>query len=188
MTFNAVRVGGWPFGEILTSGQMNQINDDLPFAIDGRDGGSYTLSAGLEIETAAATDIVLNDVTIAAPSSGSHVVTLGGVIGRKTVSKAGPGFTSAGTHLVGYQTSHLWAASTTVSAGCIWQIQTNPPTGDTSYQWVMRFVNFDSTVITVRDPAATVLGTLVFTTGNQFAMTVAWDGSAWEKIDTSFHP
>jgi hypothetical protein len=41
MTFAPLRVGGWAFGQILTSADMNQLNEDLPFAIDGRAGGTY---------------------------------------------------------------------------------------------------------------------------------------------------
>lgn len=47
--FLPIKAGGWAFGEILTSFQMNQLNTDFPFAINGRDGGTYNPTAAIII-------------------------------------------------------------------------------------------------------------------------------------------
>jgi hypothetical protein len=49
MPFSPIKAGSWAFGEVLTSAQMNQLNADFPFAIDGRDGGTYTPTASIVI-------------------------------------------------------------------------------------------------------------------------------------------
>lgn len=48
MTFVRAKLGGWGFQDPLTSGQANQIDIDHTFALDGRDGGIYNSSAGIE--------------------------------------------------------------------------------------------------------------------------------------------
>lgn len=47
MSFTRVKVAGWAFGERLTSAQMNALDIDHADAVDGVDGGNYTLSAPL---------------------------------------------------------------------------------------------------------------------------------------------
>ena len=233
--FSTPKVGGWSYGEVLTSAQMNSINSDLPFALNCRDGASYTPSGTINIQTPTTKTVVLNGCTLestadggalvcgqiegatvtcdtitstgsldidtiagevvaingtqfAAAANGSHITTTGSVGGRRVVvDVTGGAGAGTGTHLFSYLIQHI-AVRSGVSAGCIWQIQSNPATGDTSNQWLMRFVNFTSTVITVRDPAVATLTTLVATTGNQFAATFAWNGSAWAKIDAAFWP
>jgi hypothetical protein len=49
MSFTSPKPGGWAFGEILTSAQMNTFNTDHPNAIDGLDGGSYDPTSALLI-------------------------------------------------------------------------------------------------------------------------------------------
>jgi hypothetical protein len=50
MTLTNPKPLGWAFGELLTSGQMNSIATQLPYALDGANGGPYTLSAPLSID------------------------------------------------------------------------------------------------------------------------------------------
>jgi hypothetical protein len=50
MSFSPVKPGGWAFGELLTSAQMNALDADHANAIDGNQGGSYTLAAPLSID------------------------------------------------------------------------------------------------------------------------------------------
>lgn len=47
MTLSDPKPGGWANGELLTSAQMNSIRNELLKAIDGADGGPYSLSADL---------------------------------------------------------------------------------------------------------------------------------------------
>lgn len=49
MTFAPFKGSSFAVGERLLSSQVNQLNTDIPFALDGRDGGEYTPSAPLEI-------------------------------------------------------------------------------------------------------------------------------------------
>lgn len=49
MTFSLVKPGGWAFGELLTSAQMNALDTDHANAVDGNQGGSYSLAAPLSI-------------------------------------------------------------------------------------------------------------------------------------------
>jgi len=51
MSFLPLKAGGWAFGEVLTSAQMNQLNTDFPFAIDGRSGGTYTPSGDIRLNS-----------------------------------------------------------------------------------------------------------------------------------------
>jgi len=41
MTFAPFKAGSYIIGERLLSAQVNQLNTDIPFALDGRDGGLY---------------------------------------------------------------------------------------------------------------------------------------------------
>lgn len=50
MSFSRVKVSGWAFGEVLTSAQMNALDEDHAEAIDGVGGGTYTVTAPLTIE------------------------------------------------------------------------------------------------------------------------------------------
>lgn len=45
MTFPRANPLGWALFELLTSDQMNVIDENVSFALDGRDGGSYAASA-----------------------------------------------------------------------------------------------------------------------------------------------
>lgn len=54
-SFLPLRAGGWAFGEILTSAQMNQLNTDFPFAANMRDGASYTPSSPVVVAGAGMT-------------------------------------------------------------------------------------------------------------------------------------
>lgn len=45
--FTSPKLGGFAFGEILTSAQMNQFNTDHPNTIDGLDGGEYNPTSAL---------------------------------------------------------------------------------------------------------------------------------------------
>jgi hypothetical protein len=47
--FTQAKAGGWAYGEILTSAQMNIVNDALPFALDCGAGGSYTPSGDITL-------------------------------------------------------------------------------------------------------------------------------------------
>jgi len=49
MSFSAIKLGGWAFGEILTSAQMNYVNGALPQAIDGAGGGTYANVAEIHL-------------------------------------------------------------------------------------------------------------------------------------------
>lgn len=79
--FDPLKVGGWAFGEVLTSDQMNQANTDLPFALDGRDGGDYTPSDNLDIQTPTTKEIVLNGCTFESQVNGGllHCAGLAGL-------------------------------------------------------------------------------------------------------------
>jgi hypothetical protein len=84
--FSPLRAGGWAFGEILTSAQMNQLNTDFPFAMNGRDGGSYTLSDNLGVQTAAGKTIGLNGLTLTSSASGGAAAFTGNVSAAGTAS------------------------------------------------------------------------------------------------------
>lgn len=47
MSLTAVKPGGWAIGEILTSDQMDALQSEMLKAVDGVNGGSYTLGSSL---------------------------------------------------------------------------------------------------------------------------------------------
>lgn len=47
MTLTAAKVGGWAFGDLLTSDEVDHLQAELLKAIDAVNGGTYTLSAPL---------------------------------------------------------------------------------------------------------------------------------------------
>lgn len=49
MTLSPAKPGGWALNELLTSTQMNALQDELVKALDGVGGGTYTLLADLEL-------------------------------------------------------------------------------------------------------------------------------------------
>lgn len=50
MTLTAANIGGWSLNEILTSAQMNHLQSELVKALDGEGGGSYVLTAPLNLD------------------------------------------------------------------------------------------------------------------------------------------
>lgn len=138
--FAPLKVGGWAFGEILTSAQMNQLNTDFPFALNGRDGGSYapssaiviggsglsvtafaSLSANVELGTNAS-----NTLTVHSVSTFLHLVTASGGLDvfdgifTDTLSSSGDIATSGNLSVSGV--SHLsgvTCAALTSSAGVL---------------------------------------------------------------------
>ena len=67
MTFDPFKPGNYVEGERLLHTEANQINEDIPYALDGRDGGSYTPSAAIQIGGSGIECSV-------APSTGNDVV------------------------------------------------------------------------------------------------------------------
>jgi hypothetical protein len=60
VTFVRANSLGWGLFELLTSTQMNTIDSQMPYALDGRDGGSYAQAAGITlVGTASASAFVL---------------------------------------------------------------------------------------------------------------------------------
>jgi hypothetical protein len=49
MTFSKLKPAGYIRGDQITPAQINQLNDDLPYAIDGRGGGTYAPTAAINI-------------------------------------------------------------------------------------------------------------------------------------------
>src|SRR6478609_6160079 len=72
--FSPLKSGGWAYGEILTSAQMNQANEDLPFALDGRSGGGYTPSGNLTVQSPTTKKVVLNGCTFLSTADGGGVL------------------------------------------------------------------------------------------------------------------
>lgn len=50
MTFSRANPAGWALFELLTSSQMNEIDVNMSYALDGRDGGTFTPLAQLELD------------------------------------------------------------------------------------------------------------------------------------------
>lgn len=50
MTFPRVKIGGWGVGDPLTSAQQNQLDIDHTNALDGLNGGTYTLGSKLLLD------------------------------------------------------------------------------------------------------------------------------------------
>ena len=48
--FSKVKPSSFAFGEILTSGQVNQLDENLSHAVDGLNGGLYTLEEELTFD------------------------------------------------------------------------------------------------------------------------------------------
>lgn len=73
--FSLIKPGGWAFGEILTSAQMNALDTDHANAVDGLNGGLYTLTAPLSVGGNAVTIDVLGCIDLTA--SGNVLGALG---------------------------------------------------------------------------------------------------------------
>ena len=58
--FLPLKAGSWAYGEILTSAQMNQLNADFPFALNCRDGGTYTPSGHIILSTPTGQHVMFN--------------------------------------------------------------------------------------------------------------------------------
>jgi hypothetical protein len=156
MSFSEIKAGGWVTGEKLLPEHANQINGDLPFALDGRDGGAYEPTAPLVI-------------------GGAY-----GYIRTGMRIAVGNGTTGAHTYsAVNYQ--HVFIPATgTVSSGCIWQID---DTGAFDGEW-LRFVNLaNSNSIVVKDPGGATLSTIQASSIS--ACTVARLSGVWAVIDLS---
>lgn len=84
MTLTAANPGGWSLNEVLTSLQMTHLQNELLKAIDGVNGGSYTLAAPLTIggaDVTFASDVFLTGATsfgsITIPSGETLTVSAG---------------------------------------------------------------------------------------------------------------
>jgi hypothetical protein len=90
---------GWAFGEILTSSQMNSIATQLPYALDGLNGGTYTLtsplaiggsgvtvSAGLTAPTVTGNTAFSNNVSISGQFNAVDVLAAGQVVAGTQVT------------------------------------------------------------------------------------------------------
>lgn len=72
MSFSLANVLGWTTGDVLTEDQINQIDQEHANAIDGADGGAYTLSAPLSIS---GDTVTIDDLEVSGQISGD--VTIG---------------------------------------------------------------------------------------------------------------
>lgn len=79
MTLSLIKPGGWAFGDLLDEDQMNDLQDELIKAIDGVDGGSYTLGGVLTVGGANIhfTGNVFVDDDLLLGTGGSTTVTAG---------------------------------------------------------------------------------------------------------------
>jgi hypothetical protein len=100
----------------------------------------------------------------------------------KSVSQ---GSNAAGTHLFQLAfTDHVWNRSA-VAVGCIWQIAT---ASGLSPGECIRFVNFDTALLPIKDHTGATIVQLSFFTANIYAITMCWNGSTWDIIDESVLP
>ena len=76
MTISRVNVGGWAAYETLTSAQMNQLDINMTYALDGNAGGDYSPSSDLKVygkilgESVATRDFLL-PMTVGQPEDGN---------------------------------------------------------------------------------------------------------------------
>ena len=77
MTIADPKAGGWSLGELLTNGQMDAIRSGLLKAIDGVDGGTYSLSAPLIFQ---GDDVRLDSDDIDIVSGGELSILSGGLL------------------------------------------------------------------------------------------------------------
>lgn len=76
--FTRVKPLGWAFLEILTSTQMNQLDTNVSRAVDGLNGGTYTLAVMLELAGAGVKFSSVAEFAAAATSfTGTGTVTVG---------------------------------------------------------------------------------------------------------------
>ncbi len=215
MSFNPIKVGGWAFGEILTSSQMNQLNTDFPFAIDGRSGGNYGLTGDLSIATSTTKAIAVNALTMPASADGGGAAIYGAngltVVGgasvgggltvagesvlsqKATVSgyvrtggRFAAGSPAAGVHLYGPDVyQHVFNDGFNPSSGCIWKI--DPGVTTIGDEW-MRFVNYSATGgVEIQGPTgATLWSNIIYIDGFTFAVTVAKVAGTWTVVDRTF--
>lgn len=89
MTFTAANPGGWALNEVLTSAQVNHLQNAIVNAVDGINGGTYALQSQLAFDGPA--DLVILG-TLEIASGGLLNVPVGGDIslfGELTVNAAG---------------------------------------------------------------------------------------------------
>jgi hypothetical protein len=84
MALTAANLGGWSLNEVLTSAQMNHLQNELLKAVDGVNGGTYTLASTLTFQGAdvrIAADLeVISGGEINIQSGGALNVLAGGVL------------------------------------------------------------------------------------------------------------
>lgn len=87
MTFVRANPPGWALFELLLSSQMNTIDSQMPFALDGRDGGTYVPSAAVVLDGTASAGHALE--IISGPNGGLSVDVNGGPAGIQVDLQAG---------------------------------------------------------------------------------------------------
>jgi hypothetical protein len=116
MSFSLVKPGGWAFGELLTSAQMNALDADHANAVDGLNGGSYPLVNPLIFsgDVVEFDDVVINDdLTVDDDALVSGDLTVGGslnLVGTAFLGTVAATTVSAGTVSTGVLTASGAAA------------------------------------------------------------------------------
>lgn len=208
--FNPIKTGGWAFGEILTSGQMNQINTDFPFALNGRDGGSYTMSNSLVLATAVGKVISLNGTVIddtgalaaAAVINAAHglqVTGLANVTGDLVVSGQGVfgdaifpngvvkrrASLSVTTSVTINTTTKDFLSLTGASAAC--NLTLGVPSASTGYCFEIRCSAL-SYAQTIKSNGGATLVTMQGTSGTVAYAAFIFNGTEWELCATRIVP
>jgi hypothetical protein len=174
-------------------------------------GGSLEPAGDLSIFTATGSHIGINDMVADSNADGGAVhcvgaggltVDVGGITAVGNIVSSGTvegafGFytgrvrfpkgvviasTSAGTYTFTPGTcDHVYNEATT--SGVVWKLSSATPNAGEC----MRFVNFNTAPIDLQDSSGSVIVTLKYVSGFQWATTIAYISGSWVQIDRSIH-
>jgi hypothetical protein len=209
MTFNPWKAGGWGFGEVLTSAQMNQGNTDFVFAVDGRNGGTYTPTAaivvngtglqvggsGLAVTGTSYLSGVINasggfvnvfgsvlSLDASSPITSASGATFGAPVHAPKGVVAG-GLVASTTYLYSSAAVDKVFANGSPGAGVVWRISDTPSTTN-----VIRFWNGSSSPVAIQNPAGTLILSIRSSTGSPFMVEVTCLSGVWTITELAYLP
>lgn len=200
MSFSRVKPLGWAVGELLTSAQMNALDEDHSNAVDGAAGGVYASSAAVDLDNLAgrvrAGSAIDIDATglLSVLASGTQQVQSGGIwqlLDGSVATFATPlqpgvkgrvrwflvGLTDANVNLGPEDGTLFYMGAGILSGTKTISIQ---DTGASAGDWIL-IVNWDTTnFLDISVPTTGVIASLRTATGNTHAIFLVRFGSLWE--------
>lgn len=167
MSFPLIKAGGWAFGEILTSAQMNALDADHANAIDGLNGGLYPLMAPIHLTTLAFRSDILEATQLTV--DGNAIVGASGTGGLDVASSVNVGTDGIGV-LSAPRVSGPVALDNTLTVAGILTAASLHTTGSAT-------VDGDATLGNSNADTLTVNATSLFDSDATFTATATFNGN-----------